>query len=60
MDRALTEKHHGIFETCSNFFQFAIKGFAVIAGGIGGCIIIAALFFPLFLVFGFLLKAIGF
>ena len=60
MDRVFEEKHHGIFEVCSNCCQFAIKGFALIAGGIGGFIIIALLFFPLFLVVGFLLKAVGF
>ena len=60
MATVLTAKHHGICEFCSNCCQSAIKGFAFIAGGIGGLIIIAVLLFPLFLVGGFLLKAIGF
>ena len=60
MDRVLAEKHYGIFEVCSKCCRFAIRGFALIAGGIGGFIIIAVLFFPLFLVVGFLLKALGF
>ena len=60
MATVLTQKHHGIIEVCSNCCQSAIKGFCLIAGGIGGLIIIAVLLFPLFLVGGFLLKAIGF
>ena len=60
MATVLTEKHHGIFEVCSDCCQSAIKGFCLIAGGIGGLIIIAVLLFPLFLVVSFLLKVIGF
>ena len=60
MATVLTQKHHGIFEVCSNCCQSAIKGFCLIAGGIGGLIIIAVLLFPLFLIVSFLLKTIGF
>jgi len=60
MATVLTEKHHGILEVCSNCCQSAIKGFCLIAGGIGGLIIIAVLLFPLFLIVSFLLKTIGF
>ena len=60
MATVLTEKHHGIFEVCSNCFQSAIKGFCLISGGIGGLIIIAVLLFPIFLIVSFLLKTIGF
>ena len=60
MATELTEKHQGIFEVCSNYCQSAIKGFCLIAGGIGGLIIIAVLLLPLFLFGGFLLKAMGF
>ena len=60
MATVLTEKHHGIFEVCSNCCQSAIKGFCLIVGGIGGLIIIAVLLFPLFLIVSFLLKTIGF
>jgi hypothetical protein len=60
MSTVLTEKHHGILEVCSNCCQSAIKGFCLIAGGVGGLIIVAVLLFPLFLIASFLLKAIGF
>ena len=59
MATVLTEKHHGIFEVCSNCCQSAIKGFCLIAGGIGGFIILAILLFPLLLIGSFLLKVIG-
>jgi hypothetical protein len=59
MATVLTKKHVGIFEVCSNCCQSAIKGFCLIAGGIGGLIIVAVLLFPLFLIASFLLKAIG-
>ena len=60
MATVLTEKHHGIFEVCSNYCLFAIKGLGLITGGIGGLIIVAVLLFPFFLILGFILKAIGF
>jgi len=59
MATVLTEKHHGIFEVCSNCCLSAVRGLALIAGGIGGLIIIAVLLFPCFLIVSFLLKAIG-
>jgi len=39
MATVLSKKHVGIFEVCSNCCQSAIKGFCLIAGGIGGLII---------------------
>jgi hypothetical protein len=60
MVTVLAEKHHGIFEVCSNCCLSAVKGLALMTGGIGGLIIIAILLFPLFLIISFLLKVIGF
>lgn len=60
MATVLTEKHHGVLEFCTHYCLSAVKGFGLIAGGIGGLIIVAVLLFPFFLIVGFLLKAIGF
>ena len=63
MATALTVKHYEIFGVLSFVKRFclsAIKGFAYIVGGIGGCVILAALALPVFLIVCFLLKLIGF
>lgn len=62
MATVLTAKDQGIFgvfSTVSRCCLFALKGFAYIAGGIGGCVIVAALLLPIFLIVSFLLKLIG-
>ena len=63
MATVLTAKDQGIFGVLSLVSKcclFALKGFAWIAGGIGGCVILAVLLIPLFLVVSFLLRLIGF
>ena len=47
------------FHTLGKYCLSAIKGGALMTGGIGGLVIIAVLLFPLFLIVSFLLKAIG-
>ena len=62
MATILTAKDQGIFGVFSGASKcclFALKAFAYIAGGIGGCVIVAALLFPVFLIVSFLLKLIG-
>jgi hypothetical protein len=61
MATVLTAKDQGIFGVLSLVSKcclFALKGFACIAGGIGGCIILAALLLPIFLIVSFLLRLI--
>jgi len=63
MATVLTVKDQGIFGAfsfVSKFCLFALKGFVYIAGGIGGCVILAALLLPFFLIASFLIKLIGF
>ena len=62
MATVLTVKDQGIWggiSTVSRCCLFALKGFAYLAGGIGGCVIVAALLLPVFLIVSFLLKLIG-
>jgi hypothetical protein len=62
MATVLTAKDQGVFgvlSLASKCCLFALKGFAWIAGGIGGCVILAALLLPIFLVVSFLLRFIG-
>ena len=61
MDTTLGEKHSsisGVFYLLSRWCVSAIKGFAFMAGGMGGCVIIGTLLLPLFLIVSFLLKLI--
>ena len=62
MATVVTVKDQGIFGVFSGVSKcclFALKGCAYIAGGIGGCVIVAALLLPVFLIVSFLLKLIG-
>ena len=62
MATVLTAKDQGIFGSLvasAECCLFALKGCAYIAGGIGGCVIVAALLLPVFLFVSFLLKLIG-
>ena len=61
MSTVLTEQHHGTFE----FYSFlskccvsAFKGFAFMAGGMGGCVILGTLLLPVALIVSFLIKLI--
>ena len=61
MATVLTAKDQGIFGSLSSVSRcclFALKGCAYVAGGIGGCVIVAALLLPVFLFVSFL-KLIG-
>ena len=58
MATVLAVKHHGIFEVFSEYCLSVFKGFAFMAGGMGGCVILGTLLLPLLLIVSFLLKLI--
>lgn len=63
MATVLSMKRHRISGTVSPFsrrYLSVISGFAYFVGGIGGLVIVALFLFPFALMFGVLLKFMGF